>query len=167
MLGYVKIIFQPVKHFFLLIFILSLSYITKAQTPCTIVLKDRSVIEAYHLGPTEICKKGRKKANSFDHPIYIVNSDNNESVVLNNLSLISEVRIEDYKPISSDLGTYCITIIIKFKDGTEEKITDASLKCKENDQSFAISILPIQIKQSENNLQQIDLDIRNIETLIF
>lgn len=147
--------------------LLCFGFLANAQISCTIVLKDRSVLQAYHLGSTEICKKGRKKTNTYDQQIFITGIENNQNIVLDDLSLIEEIRIDSYNPISRDAGTYCLSITVKFKNGDEHKLNDAKIQCMESNNEMIMSVLPIQIKQNNENFQQVEVNVQNIETLIF
>lgn len=147
--------------------IITISSFSFGQTPCTIILKDRSVIEAYHIGTSEICRKGRKKTNITSLPLIITGNINNELITISDIKQIKELRIENYTPPLNKDEQYNLCITVKYKNGKVQKMNNVLIKCQKNNQNHIMSELPIQTKQGENNFQQIEIAIRNIDALIF
>lgn len=155
------------KTIITLIIVLCFGLNTSAQTPCTLILKNRSVIEAYHLGNINQCKKKRKGSTNKLYNIQIEGLNDNTVFTISDFSDIKEIKFDNYQSKTSDSGKYCVDATIIYKNGNEIKLKKACIKCSSEENSMKTTLLPIHIKNSNMQLSKREIDLRSIETLIF
>ncbi len=155
------------KNILFILFLFILNNAGFTQIPCTVILKDCRVIEAYHLGEIVNCKKSSKKNIVFPKTIVICGNQDSSKVEISDFTNIDEIKLGNYKTKSSGSNNYTLEINIRYKDGTDLSLTGACIKCIHDKNNSSSIILPLQIKQSANEYNKVMIDIRNIETLIF
>lgn len=155
------------KAIITLLLILWFAPLTNAQTPCTLILKNRSVIEVYHIGNLTPCKKKKKDNTIITQDIIIQGLKDDTITTINDFANIKEIKFNRYQSTEYKNGKYCLDLTIIYKNGEEVDLTKACIKCTYDENSLTTTLIPIHTGRNELELNKREIDIRSIDTLIF